>query len=271
VRSRLALVSVLAILACGGCSLTLDFDATSKKVKHEPTFCSKHSTPPAIFCDDFDADAFGTKWPKVEVMNGSVDQNSGSATSQPNALLSIANPVGITGRVRAVGSVSFPDLNSTKVGLRISFNMSVDQFDHAIGAKANVFDFIYGSVTDFNQVILVLVSTGDAYSVMLAENPQKVGDPNNLYHEYGPFTFKPPVDQWTKVAIDLDITNPTGDGNTVRVSLDDQSQLDTALLYPLKGETPRLELGVGWVDTEMMSSQTWAVRYDDFLVEAVAR
>jgi hypothetical protein len=263
---------VLAILTCNGCTLALDFDATSKKpVKHEPTFCAAHSTPPAIFCDDFDAEPLGTKWPKVEVLNGEATNDGEAATSEPNSLLSVANPVGVTGRVRAVSGISFPNLNSTKVGLRISFNLRVDKFDPAIGAKTNVFDFIYGPVTDFNQVVVVLISTGDAVSMMLAENPQKVGDPNNLYHEYGPFTVKPALGQWTKVAVDLDIANPLGDGNTVRVALDEQSQLDTALLYPLKGETPRLELGVGWVDSEMMSTQTWQIRYDDFLVEAVAR
>jgi hypothetical protein len=252
--------------------LALDFDSLgTKPAKREPTFCAAHSTPPAIFCDDFDAEALGTKWPKVDVLNGAVTNDADAATSSPNSLLSVADPVGVTGRVRAASTISFPSVNSTKIGLRISFNLRVDQFDPAIGAKANIFDFIYGPVTDFNQVIVVLISTGDTFSVMLAENPQKVGDANNLYHEYGPFTFKPALRQWTKVALDLDITNPLGSGNTVRLSLDDELQLDTALLYPLKGETPRLELGVGWVDSEMMSTQTWAVRYDDFLVEAVAR
>jgi hypothetical protein len=272
-RSRVGLLAVLGVLGASGCSLALDFDSLgSEPVKRRPTFCEAHSTPPAIFCDDFDAEAIGTKWPKIEVMNGEVDNDAdAAATSKPNSLLSIANPVGVTGRVRAVSGVSFPDVNSTKIGLRISFNLRVDQFDSAIGAKTNVFDFIYGPVTDFNQVALVLVSTGDTFSVMLAENPQTVGQPNNSYHEYGPFSVKPALGAWTRVALDLDITNPFGSGNTVRLALDDQVQLDTALLYDLKGETPRLELGVGWVDSELMATQTWAVRYDDFLVEAVAR
>jgi hypothetical protein len=272
VRPPRAFIALLAACAGSGCSVALDFDSLAMKpATHEPTFCAAHSTPPAIFCDDFDADALGKKWPKLEVMNGEVTNDAVASTSAPDSLLSIADPVGMTGRVRAVSTVSFPNLNSTKVGLRISFNLRVDQFDSAIGAKTNVFDFVYGPVTDFNQVILVLISTGDTVSVMLAENPQKVGDPNNLYHEYGPFTVKLALQQWTKVAVDLDITSPLGPGNTVRLALDDQLQLDTALLYPLKGETPRLELGVGWVDSEMMSTQSWAIRYDDFLVEAVAR
>ena len=270
-RLRLALVKLAVPVACSGCSLALDFDSTSNQPVKQQTFCAEHNTPPAIFCDDFDAAPLGTKWPKVEVMNGEATNDKGAATSAPNSLLSVANPVGVTGRVRAVSTVGFPDVNSAKVGLRISFNLRVDQFDSAIGAKTNVFDFIYGSVTDFNQVALVLISTGSAVSVLLAENPQKVGDPNNLYHEYGPFPIRPALGQWTKVAVDLDILNPFGTGNAVRVALDDQMQLDAALFYPLKGETPRLELGVGWVDSEMMPTQTWAIRYDDFLVEAVAR
>lgn len=270
-RRFVGALSLLAALVSGGCSLALDFDSLGEKPIKRQTYCEAHDTPPAIFCDDFDADAIGTKWPKVEVMNGEITNDKGPATSKPNALLSTAAPVGVTGRVRAVSGVSFPDVNSTKIGLRISFNIRVDQFDTAIGAKANVFDFIYGPVTDFNQVALVLVSTGDTFSVLLAENPQTVGEPNNKYHEYGPFTFKPTLGQWTNVALNLDITNPFGEGNTVRLALDDELQLDTALLYPLKGETPRLELGVGWVDSELMATNTWEVRYDDFLVEAVAR
>ena len=269
---RHVFASLLAGLACGGCTLALDFDATSKEpITHKPTFCAAHLTPPAIFCDDFDAEPLETKWPKIEVMNGAISNDSGASTSAPNSLLSVASPVGVTGGVRAVSSVSFPDVTSTKVGLRISFNLRVDQFDSTVGAKTNVFDFIYGPVTDFNQVIVVLVSTGSAFSVLLAENPQTVGSPNNLYHEYGPFPLRPALKEWTKVALDLDITNPFGSGNAVTFSLDDQVQLDSPLLYPLKGETPRLELGVGWVDSETMPTQTWAVRYDDFLVEAVAR
>ena len=271
-RSRSALVKLLAAIACSGCSLALDFDSTSKQpVKPQPTFCGEHSTPPAIFCDDFDAEPLGTKWLKVERVNGEATNDTGAATSAPNSLLSVADPVGVTGKVRAVSTVGFLELSSTKVGLRISFNMRVDQFDSAIGAKTNVFDFLYGSITDFNQVLVVLQSTGSEVSVTLAENPQKPPEPNNLYQEYGPFPVRPVQGQWMKVALDIDILNPIGPGNSVRFALDDQMQLDTALLYPFKGQTPRLELGVGWVDSEAMPSQTWAIRYDDFLVEAVAR
>src|SRR4051812_14671443 len=124
VRSQLAFMLSLAIFACGGCSVALDFDSlATKPAKHEPTFCGAHATPPAIFCDDFDADALGNKWPKLEVMNGEVTNDAGAATSEPSSLLSVADPVGVTGRVRAISSISFPDLNSTKVGLRISFNL----------------------------------------------------------------------------------------------------------------------------------------------------
>jgi len=272
VRSRLALVSLLASTTGSGCSLALDFDSTSKvPPAAQPTFCADHLTPPAIFCDDFDADPLVPKWSKVEEVNGAAAHDAGASTSAPDSFLSVADPVGKTGRVRSVATVNFTDLNSTKVGLRISFNLLVDQFDATVGAKTNIFDFVYGPTTDFNQVVLVLVSAGSAVSLMLAENPQTVGDPNTLYHEYGPFPVRPTPEQWMKVAIDLDITNPLGTGNSVRVTLDDQLELDSKLVYPLKGETPRLELGVGWVDSDTMPTQTWAVRYDDFLVEAVAR
>lgn len=264
-------MSLLASVGGGGCSLALDFDSTIGQPASQPSFCASHVTPPAIFCDDFDAEPLGAQWPKVEALNGSTANDPGASTSSPNSLLSVADPVGTSGRVRAVSTVPFPDITSTKVGLRISFNLRVDQFDPTVAAKTNVFDFIYGPVNDFNQVMLVLVSTGDAFSVMLAENPQTVGEDNKLYHEYGPFPITTGLQQWMRVAIDLDITNPFGMGNTVRVALDDEVKLDTPLLYALKGETPRLELGIGYVDSSMAPTQTWAVRYDDFLVEAVPR
>src|SRR5258708_7833400 len=111
VRLRLPLLHSFTAIAPSRWTLALDFDAPSKKPgTPEPTFCATHLTPPAIFCDDFDAEPLGTKWPKVEVMNGAAADDSGAATSAPNSLLSVANPVGVTGRVRAVSSVSFPEV-----------------------------------------------------------------------------------------------------------------------------------------------------------------
>jgi hypothetical protein len=91
-----------------------------------------------------------------------------------------------------------------------------------------------------------------------------------MYEQHGPFTLKPTVGQWMKVEIDIDILNPEGTGNNMRVRLDGMSALDTQLKLALKGDIPRLELGVGWVDSATKPTQTWAVRYDDFLVETTA-
>jgi hypothetical protein len=269
-RRRTAQAALLAATTLlTSCSLALDFDKTASEPRTETGFCQKHVGPPAVFCDDFDVDAFGSKWPAVEQTNGTAKDDNMAFLSSPNSLLSLANAVPMGGGVRSVGSIGFPALKSTKVGLRISFSIRVDQFDATSGAKNIVFDFLYGPVNDFNQIVVNLVSTETAVSVQVAENAQKVGSPTSDYAPHGPFTTKPALGQWMKVAIDLDILNPVGLGNNLRVRLDDQVQLDTQLQVALKGDTPRIELGVGWVDSSK-PTQAWAVRYDDFLVETIA-
>lgn len=252
--------------ASQACTLALDFDAASS----EPSlggsgFCMKHAGPPAVFCDDFDVDALGTKWPAVEQKNGSAKNDSGASTSAPNSLLSIASPVGVGGSVRAAAVLNLAKLKSTKVGLRISFNLRVEQFDATSGATNVAFAFLYGPLVDYNQVVLNLVSNESAASLRVVEYaPVTAG-----YALHGPFTTKPAVGQWMKVQIDIDIVNPVGSGNALRVRLNDAVELDTQLQVPLKGDVPRLELGVSWVES-LKATQTWAVRYDDFLVETVS-
>jgi hypothetical protein len=268
-RSRLAWAGAFgAAAALPACSLALDFDATSAQPSPNTGFCRSHASPPAVFCDDFDATPLGTKWPAVEQQHGSVRNDGAAARSAPNSLLSSVEPVAAGERARAVGSVAFPALTSAKVGLRISFAMRVDQFDRASGAKNVVFGFLYGPLDDYNQIALNLVSTETAVSLQVAESSPKVGDEPGRSAQHGPFTTKPPLHDWTTIAIDFDINDPLGRGNALRVSLDGKLELDTQLTLPLKGDTPRLELGVGWVDTTE-PTQTWVVRYDDFLVEAV--
>lgn len=271
-RPRLACASLLVVATVlPGCSLALDFDAASSEpLANEGGFCAQHSGPTVAFCDDFDTLALGTAWPSVEQTNGSAKNDPAAFTSTPNSLLSVANPVGVGGGVRSVGIVTFPTLASRAVGLRISFMMRIDQFDPTSGAKNIVFDFLYGPLGDFNQIVVNLVSTETAVSIQVAENAQKVGEMTSMYAPYGPFTAKPSIGQWVKVAIDVDIAEPevASAGNRMRVRLNDESLLDTQLQLALKGGTPRLELGVGWVDSSK-PTQAWAVRYDDFLVETV--
>jgi len=263
--------SFFVIAALSGCSLALDFDETSSQpVVYEPTFCVNHAGPPAVFCDDFDAGPLGAKWEKLEQVNGSAANDSGAATSAPNSFLSVVSPVGMGGRVRSVGTVLFPAISSTRVGLRISFNLRVDQFDATVGAENVIFDFLYGPINDFNQVQLKLVSTGSAVTIALAEGSETVGSGKPPdYAEHGSFKTKPLIGQWLNVQVDIDIGNPTGLGNTVRLRRDGQAELDFPLDFPLKGDTPRIELGIGYVKS-VEPTQTWAVRYDDFLVETVA-
>jgi hypothetical protein len=266
-RSRLAVLSLLGVL--GGCSLVLDFDATSSQPDTSgAAFCGKHTQAPTEFCDDFDGEALGMKWPLVEEMNGTARADATAFTSSPNSLLSTAAGVMPNSRVRGVGIITFSKLKDRSIGLRISFNMRVEQFDATPGAKNIAFDFLYGPNADFNQIVLNLVSTGSAVSVQVAENAQKVGDTTSQYQQYGPFTIKPTVGQWMKVEMDIDINQPVGLGNKLSVRLDGQNAVETQLAIPLKGDTPRMELGLGWVDATA-ATQPWAVRYDDFLVDSI--
>lgn len=268
-RLRTACAGWLAVPALSACSLALDFDATSEQANEGAgtgSYCAQHPVPPAVFCDDFDGQPLGVKWPNVEQTNGSATTDGGAAVSGSSSLLSIGNAVPVNGGVRAVGTLSLPNLTSRAIGLRVSFKMRVDQFDATSGARNIAFAFLYGPQGDFNQIVLNLVSTESAVSVQVAENAQKLGSPTSDYAQHGPFITKPTPGQWLKVGVAIDIVNPVGAGNKIRVTLDDKTELDTELQLPLKGETPRLELGVGWVDSSK-ATQPWAVRYDDFLVE----
>jgi len=269
--SRSAVACALgAALVLSACSVALDFDATSAKgTQDDQSFCSEHLTPPTIFCDDFDGTALASKWPAVEQHNGSAKNDGGAARSSPNSLLSVAAPVDAGEGVRAVGSVSFPALAAAKVGIRVSFALRVEQFDPSSGAKSVVFDFLYGPLDDYNEIALNLVSTESAVSLQVDENAQTEGDETAQYAQHGPLMTKPARGEWMTVDIDIDINQPRGQENALRVSLNGKKELDTQLMLPFKGGTPRLELGVGWVDSSE-PTQRWVVRYDDFLVEAVA-
>jgi len=262
-----------------GCSLALDFDATSKDYaqsgggggSNSGPFCAQHMAPPAVFCDDFDSTSLSAKWPGVPMSNGSATDDSAAFVSSPSSMLSVADAVPQGGQVRAVSTLSFPMYaNSTKpFGLRTSFQMRVDQFDPTNGAKNIAFEYLFGSDSDFNQIVMNLVSSGTSVAIQVAENAQVMGSSTSNYQLYGPFTIKPMDGQWIKVEVDVDLLMPSGSGNNLRVRLNDESQLDTPLMFPLKGGTPRLELGIGWVDSGTKPTQVWKVRYDNFLVEAL--
>lgn len=263
--------TVLLASTLGACSLALDFDKTSEKAgqgRSTAAFCAQHEQVTVAFCDDFDGQPLGTKWPSVEQANGTATNDAQAAVSGTSSFLSIANAVPANAGVRAVGTISFANLKAQAVGLRISFKVRVDQFDTTSGAKNTIFDFLYGPMGDYNQIVVNLVSTETAVSIQVAENAQKAGAATSDYALHGPFVTKPTIGQWMKVDLNLDITMPVGSGNRLRVLLDDKQELDTTLQLPLKGDTPRLELGVGWVDTSK-PTQAWAVRYDDFLVDTV--
>lgn len=267
-RYRLAVPSALALaVLLEACSLALDFDATSKRPAAQSNgFCGEHQAPPAVFCDDFDGEPLVGTWPAVEQANGSAQNDDDACVSPPSSLLSSARPAPAGADVRAISSVGFSQLAGEKLSLRIAFALRVERFDATNGAESVVFDLLYGAEDDFNQLALELVSTETAVSLQLSESVQKLGETDGEYVEHGPLT-QPRLGQWIAVGVELDIHDPNGTGNALRVTLDGKKALDTELMLALSGGAPRVELGVGWVDTAA-PTRAWAVRYDDFLVEA---
>lgn len=275
--SRAAYAALLLLTGTiSGCSLALDFDATSKDYSpsgagggsNNGPYCSQHAA--ATLCDDFDGTSLNDKWNLLPTSNGSVRADSAASFSAPNSLLSVADKVAQGGQVRAVTGYNFTEYASaSKAGFRTSFELRVDAFDPTNGAKNIAFAYLFGSSQDFNQIVMNLVSNGSSVSLQVAENSQTMGSATSLYQLYGPFATKLAVGQWIKVDLDIDAYNLMGSGNRLRVHLDGTSVLDTALMYPLKGGTPRLELGVGWVDSSA-PAQGWTVRYDNFSVEVVS-
>jgi hypothetical protein len=267
---RLAVAGIsAAALALGACTLALDFDATSKQTGAPGgPFCVDHKVAPMKFCDDFDSTPISMAWPKVEETNGKVTQDAMAAVSAPNSMLSTVLPVGVMGNVRAVSTLSFPDLSNLDVKLHITFWMRIDQFDTTPGAKNTVFQFLYGPLGDFNQIVLNAVSNGDSVALQLVENGQGPTAGPSMYAQHGPFVTKPTAGKWMKIFMEIKIGQHIGTNNSVTLLFDDVSQFDQTLTVPLKGDTPRFELGVGWVDTTV-ATQAWAVRYDNFLIEQV--
>jgi hypothetical protein len=195
---RLAIAAICgAGLVLGACSLALDFDAT-QKLNGAPggPFCVDHQVAPMKFCDDFDSKPISVAWPKVEELNGKVTQDAMAAVSAPNSMLSTSMAVPAMGQVRAVSTLSLLDLANLDTRLQITFWMRIDQFDTTAGAKNTVFQFLYGPLGDFNQIVLNAVSNGDSVALQLVENGQGPGGGASMYAQHGPFVTKPTAGKW---------------------------------------------------------------------------
>ena len=284
-----ASIALLAFSAASlGCSQGLDFDALSKDHDAAPSsastagdagaasadgstsseagktaYCASLSPAPT-FCDDFDTKPIGEQWDGVEDSNGIVGIDTIAFDSAPSSLAakSSASPSGQS--IRSVTKKSFTEFTGKPITLRMSFALRVDQIDPKTSAQIVAFGVLFGEDGNFNQVVLNLSSTGSGVVAQVSENAQGPTTSDNGYEVHGPFDKRPSASDWTDVRIEIDVHNPTGSGNSLRVYFDQVVQYDGALILPLKGGTPRIELGIGWANTP---SAPWSIRYDNVVVD----
>ena len=278
--------SIAAIAA--GCTPTLDFDSVSRGGPKDggttqsdgasagdapisdggAAFSCATLSPAPTFCDDFDGKSIADLWdPKVEE-SAVVATDTVSFLSPPNALLSKTEAVTATGQARAVLPKAFTLFDGKPIQLIVNFDMRIEAFDNT-GKVMIAFAVLFGPDSSFNQIVLNLKANGDAVVAQVVENAQGPGEDANGYELHGPFAKRPKVNDWSHVRMELDVTNPTGVGNLISFDLDGVPQLSAAkLTIPLKGATPRIELGVGYVEPP---AQSWAIRYDNFTADISAR
>jgi hypothetical protein len=293
-----SIVTLASSLGALGCSQGLDFDALSKdrdaaassssngddapsstpnggdaggasaegsalKDAGRGAFCGSLSPAPT-FCDDFDSKPIGALWDGVEDTNGIVGIDTVAFDSAPSSLAAktSASPSGQS--IRSVTKKSFTEFTGKPITLRMSFAMRVDQVDPNASAQIVAFGVLFGADGNFNQVVLNLNSTGSGVVAQVAENAQGPTAADTGYEVHGPFSKRPPAGDWTDVRIEIDVHDTTGTGNSLRVYFDQEVQYDGALVVPLKGGTPRIELGIGWANTP---SAPWSVRYDNVVVD----
>jgi hypothetical protein len=148
----------------------------------------------------------------------------------------------------------------------ISFDFLVEELDPKMGAKVTIFALLYGDVTKYYQLVFNLKSNGSQASGALTENTY----PGGIFKEHAAVAAS--KSKWNNVKIIVTIKEPMGTGNPLAIYAgDDGSNLvlttgvNEVLAAPLIGDNPRMELGIGWMDTTN-GTAPWKVLYDNFVV-----
>jgi hypothetical protein len=219
------------------------------------------------YCDDFDNGNFQPFW-SVEMSNGSVRVDSVDSNSAPYSMSANSGAVAAgAAPPRAVSKLGFPNFTNSRVKLDVSFDMNVAKFDQTTtpaSGKVIAFQLLYGPVdpNNFNQIAFNLVtnSAGNGVVAQVEENAPSP-DGGDGYNVIGPFVAYPKVNGWSHVEIIIDILDPVGMGNNITVSIDGATN-ENALQVPLKGQEPRMELGIAGTP---VPAQGWSIRYDNFV------
>lgn len=256
---------LLASASLLGCTQTLDFDSVSNGTTQSSPSTFKCATldPQPTFCDDFDGLPPLQVWSAVPISpatgGGRVSGDTLFSVSAPASLLATTAATAAGVYVSSAAQKTFNDFEGKPVDVRIAFDMLVESMDPTPGARVVAFQFLFGPLAQYNQLVINLTSTGAGVSSQFTENlggamqGTTKGDTQQV----------PAVKKWVHVTFDLEVFNPSGQGNNAKVTVDGVKLFDSGLHYPLYRDQPRLEIGVPWVDTTV-TTQPWAIRYDNF-------
>ncbi len=245
-----------------GCTQTLDWDALTEDERTiSEGGCQDY--PNVTFCDDFDGESIGNLWVSGTAQNnGSVGPDGARVVSGEAALLSQSFALQASGgQARAVAITSFPQFDSQRMKVSISFDLFVEAYDPNAGANLMAFQFLYGPLDDTTQLVLGLGSNGTTVTWQLTENGLASGG----YQLHGPFNTPSLTSDWVHFDIELNVLEPVGSSNTFTIKTNGETVINSRpLALALTGGSPRIELGIGWVDTSR-TTQPWSVRYDNFV------
>ncbi len=248
-----------------GCTQSLDFDSVSNGSNQSSNskFSCAALSPAPTFCDDFDGKPPLEVWSAVPISpavgGGAVAGNNVFALSPPNSLLATTAGAAAGTYVSSAAQQTFNAFEGKPMDAHISFDMMVETIDPTPGARIVAFQFLFGPLTQYNQLVINLSSTGTAVTSQFTEN---LGGAMQATTK-GDTQHVPELKKWVHVTFDLEVFNPSGQGNNAKVTVDSVTLFDTGLHYQLYRDQPRLEVGVPWVDTTV-PTQPWGIRYDNF-------
>jgi hypothetical protein len=269
-----ALKLLWALSMAAGCSATIPFDDLSSGAAgdgdgdspNEDFSCDDHKG--AAFCDDFDGESLVDKWGNPEIFptedQGVVESRSDGALSKPNAMVATMKgdfPAD-TDYAASFITKTFSTVEDRAFDAHVSFAIKVEDFDGHATARITAFQFLMGDEASYNQLVLNIVSQGTSIASVFSEN---LGGEREGTHE-GDTESGPALQEWTQVEFDLHVKDPTGDGNTAKLTVGGKVLFDNKLQQDLLGGVPRFELGIPWVNTEL-ATDDWRIRYDNVLVE----
>jgi hypothetical protein len=263
-----AVLAGFSLLFGSGCTQTLDFDATSSEASSRPTFsCADHPSAMGVFCDDFEGKPLLESWTSVGPSTGAPGMITTDALDSlsPSHSMLVSYP----GREAGAGFTAltalkqFPDFANTNISVVLEFDMKVEVIDATNDASVSAFQFLFGNADQYNQLVLNLRSRTTEVSSEFTEN---FGKPNT--NEYGtiPGGIRdvPNLGQWAHVRFELEVNQAIGTNNAAKLFIDDVKLFDGALTYALFGLTPRMELGIPYVNVEKPTTP-WSIRFDNVL------